>query len=360
MSPFHRVIDEFMIQGGDVTNGNGTGGASIYGGEFEDENIGWREIDKEGLVCMANRSVKNTNTSQSVRRNALNMIGLLIRIDRFFITLAPCPHINAKHTVFGQLVSGQDTLERIAKVTVDKDDKPLQDVIISTCGELERKQKPAAPKQAFQGSDTAMVSSTSRGRHKRRHSTSASRSRSPPPSRGHTRRSASRHRHRHRTSQREGSYMSSGSTTPPARNRRRSDALPDHNLRGRLRQRSRSQSPITEKESADDDRERKHRKRSPPPSRPQSRSRSPGHRRQRSLPNQYKDWRDDGRSARRDRNREGDRYSYRNDDSSGRLGGGGDFDDLDATGGVKYKGRGHMKFSERDLQPRQQQGRRRW
>ena len=65
MAPFHRVIDEFMIQGGDITKGNGTGGTSIYGSEFEDENIGWRDIDEEGLVCMANRSVKDTNTSQS-------------------------------------------------------------------------------------------------------------------------------------------------------------------------------------------------------------------------------------------------------------------------------------------------------
>lgn len=63
MSPFHRIIDEFMIQGGDITKGNGTGGSSIYGSEFEDENIGWREIDKEGLVCMANRG-KDTNSSQ--------------------------------------------------------------------------------------------------------------------------------------------------------------------------------------------------------------------------------------------------------------------------------------------------------
>ena len=63
LSPIHRVIDEFMIQGGDITAGDGTGGASIYGGDFEDENIGWREIDKEGLVCMANRG-KSTNSSQ--------------------------------------------------------------------------------------------------------------------------------------------------------------------------------------------------------------------------------------------------------------------------------------------------------
>lgn len=65
MSPFHRIIDEFMIQGGDITAGNGTGGKSIYndGGEFEDENLDWREMDTAGLVCMANRG-KDTNSSQ--------------------------------------------------------------------------------------------------------------------------------------------------------------------------------------------------------------------------------------------------------------------------------------------------------
>ena len=63
MSPFHRIIDEFMIQGGDITKGDGTGGTSIYGEQFEDENIGWREIDAAGLVCMANRG-RNTNGSQ--------------------------------------------------------------------------------------------------------------------------------------------------------------------------------------------------------------------------------------------------------------------------------------------------------
>ncbi|KAL8950468.1 MAG: hypothetical protein Q9222_003508 [Ikaeria aurantiellina] len=88
-SPFHRIIDEFMIQGGDITAGNGTGGKSIYGDNFEDENIGWRDIDAAGLVCMANRG-KDTNSSQ------------------FFITLAACEHLNAKHTIFGHVVKGMD------------------------------------------------------------------------------------------------------------------------------------------------------------------------------------------------------------------------------------------------------------
>lgn len=65
LSPFHRVIDEFMIQGGDITKGDGTGGLSIYGTTFEDENLEWRDLDAAGLVCMANHD-KDTNSSQSV------------------------------------------------------------------------------------------------------------------------------------------------------------------------------------------------------------------------------------------------------------------------------------------------------
>ena len=63
MSHFHRIIDEFMIQGGDITKGDGTGGMSIYGSTFEDENLDWRSMDASGLVCMANRG-KDTNSSQ--------------------------------------------------------------------------------------------------------------------------------------------------------------------------------------------------------------------------------------------------------------------------------------------------------
>ena len=66
-APFHRVIDEFMIQGGDIEKGDGTGVASIYDGEFEDENLNWREMDAAGLVCSANRG-KDTSGSQYARR----------------------------------------------------------------------------------------------------------------------------------------------------------------------------------------------------------------------------------------------------------------------------------------------------
>ncbi|KAF3919379.1 Phosphatase [Orbilia brochopaga] len=105
---FHRVIEEFMIQGGDITRGDGKGGMSIYGDTFEDENLGWCDIDKEGLVCMANRG-KDTNSSQ------------------FFITCAPCDHLNGKHTVFGHVVAGMQFVKQIETVKVDASDKPTVD-----------------------------------------------------------------------------------------------------------------------------------------------------------------------------------------------------------------------------------------
>jgi peptidyl-prolyl isomerase G (cyclophilin G) len=266
----------------------------------------------------------------------------LTDIYRFFITLAPCPHLNKKHTVFGQVVSGHETLSRMAKVEVDKDDKPLVEVLVSHCGELERKKK-TTTSLAVPAKDHA-AASTSRGRHKRRHSSTPERS--PSPSRGHTRESGSRHRHRHRRHRRDdsSSAVSRDSITPPAKaehHKRRSEGSPDHNLRGRPRNRSnsRSKSPIAEINEASPP-PRQYRKRSSPPSRP--RSKSPGYRRQRSLPNQYRDWREEERLRVAELERDGDRYV---EDSSGRLGGGGGWDDPGGNG-VKYKGRGAMKFKE--------------
>ncbi|KAF2403371.1 hypothetical protein EJ06DRAFT_541261 [Trichodelitschia bisporula] len=115
LSPFHRIIDTFMLQGGDITAGNGTGGTSIYGPTFPDENLSWRPLDSRGLVCMANRG-PNTNSSQ------------------FFITLAPCPHLNGRHTVFGRVVptpTSDAVLTRMSSVPVDSNDKPLTPLLIT-------------------------------------------------------------------------------------------------------------------------------------------------------------------------------------------------------------------------------------
>lgn len=115
-SKFHRIIDEFMVQGGDITHGDGSGGHSIYGPIFEDENFQRRHACA-GLLSMANRG-RNTNSSQ------------------FFITLNPCPHLDGKHVVFGQIIHGMDVVRRIAKTPIDANKRPKLQVLITDCGEV--------------------------------------------------------------------------------------------------------------------------------------------------------------------------------------------------------------------------------
>lgn len=109
---FHRIIDGFVIQGGDPT-GSGMGGKSIYDGKpYEDEFDPELRHDSAGVLSMANRG-PNTNTSQ------------------FFITLAPTPHLNDRHTVFGKVVKGMDVIQKIGKVeTQPPYDKPVEPVVM--------------------------------------------------------------------------------------------------------------------------------------------------------------------------------------------------------------------------------------
>ncbi|KAH7726153.1 Peptidyl-prolyl cis-trans isomerase 1 [Aphelenchoides avenae] len=118
---FHRVIKGFMIQGGDFSNANGTGGESIYGGMFEDEDFTVKH-DEPFILSMANRG-PNTNGSQ------------------FFITTHPAPHLDGVHVAFGKVVSGQEVVRKIENLKVNAKNRPNNDVIITNCGELIRKRR---------------------------------------------------------------------------------------------------------------------------------------------------------------------------------------------------------------------------
>ncbi|KAL2080824.1 hypothetical protein ACEWY4_022677 [Coilia grayii] len=114
-SVFHRVIPDFMCQGGDITNQDGTGGKSIYGGKFEDENFDIRHTGP-GILSMANRG-RDTNNSQ------------------FFITLKKAEHLDFKHVAFGFVKDGMDTVKQMGELG-SKTGKPSKRIVIADCGQL--------------------------------------------------------------------------------------------------------------------------------------------------------------------------------------------------------------------------------
>ncbi len=107
---FHRVIRNFMIQGGDFENMNGTGGSSIWGTDFEDE-IDVNLSHKRGVISMANRG-PNTNGSQ------------------FFITHQPATHLDGNHTIFGEVIEGMDVVDTIATVETNQMDRPILPILV--------------------------------------------------------------------------------------------------------------------------------------------------------------------------------------------------------------------------------------
>eukprot|EP00252_Welwitschia_mirabilis_P015709 TRINITY_DN3477_c0_g1_i2.p1 TRINITY_DN3477_c0_g1~~TRINITY_DN3477_c0_g1_i2.p1 ORF type:complete len:131 (+),score=29.17 TRINITY_DN3477_c0_g1_i2:134-526(+) len=104
------TVEDFMVQGGDPT-GTGRGGESIYGSKFEDEITRDLKHTGAGILSMANAG-PNTNGSQ------------------FFITLAPTPWLDGKHTIFGRVCRGMEVVKRLGNVQTDKNDRPVHDVKI--------------------------------------------------------------------------------------------------------------------------------------------------------------------------------------------------------------------------------------
>lgn len=129
---FHRVIKGFMIQGGDPT-GTGRGGQSVFGKQFKDEFSKEAKFDHKGLLAMANSGPK-TNGSQ------------------FFITLAPTPWLNGKHTIFGQVISGYEVVEKMENVPTLSGSRPREEQKIVKMYLENKEESEEIPEQKEKGS----------------------------------------------------------------------------------------------------------------------------------------------------------------------------------------------------------------
>ena len=142
---FHRVMNEFMIQGGDPT-GTGMGGESIYGGSFEDE-FSTKVFNLRGALSMANAG-PNTNGSQFFIVQKTNVDGGTIKqlknakfpeeIVTAYSETGGTPHLDHMHTVFGQVIEGMDTVDKIATAKTGAQDKPVEEISIESIEILQK------------------------------------------------------------------------------------------------------------------------------------------------------------------------------------------------------------------------------
>ncbi|KAK3812182.1 MAG: cyclophilin-like domain-containing protein [Benniella sp.] len=310
-SIFHRIIKGFMIQGGDFTMRDGTGGESIYGGPLQDEGGFKRKHDIEGLLSMAN---KGPNTSSS----------------QFFITTRPTPHLDGKHVVFGRVVKGYDVVEQVENTPTDeRNDRPLGIVMISNCGELELR---IPPKVLEQQKLQQAAASSSKADQNDTKSKSKSKSKSESESESESD-SSGRHsskKRRERGQRHRSSSSSSQSDSESEEDRGRSKRSNKHHKRDRSRSHSRSRN---RGRSGTDSKKSK---------RSRSRSRSPISSKE-STSKAYSNTRDDsyrGSDAREANTKDVPNERQRETVRSGPRA-------RSRSPEVKYKGRGAMKYREK-------------